>query len=370
MGRITACISSTVACLVCYFIIMIFWIVFLALQFSATPENIPIPFSIPFGSDMRIDYQDSPCSSIEIDTVDPVYEFTVYLTIEDEVQARESVEQVLVNATFGVGRNSGQLSYYGVPVVARGDEVSLSVRAIDQASAPQSVDISVYDLDGFSQLNANSATNPKFIYNLDRSCLLSATGCVASPTVESEGWVYFVFESEPTPSSLLVSLSATVRKYDLDQSVSRGQCTLNSYSKQCRLLTPKETYRVKYQPVTDYIPFSLTYKPLTRLPASTLPLQAINTSTELTWTCIRADTWSNTVVLSIFSVLFGFMSILGVVVIVSFCCDRYIPQSTRTSCLKSHCTKSASSKREMQPPEYSNVESLPPSYDNATANKV
>ena len=361
----------------CWLVTGILMAVFIILQVVINPRNHAVPFSIIFGSDKIINHPGDPCSAIEIANFDPAHNITVIFTTisPGSIDFEKSVEQVLVNATLEVGRNSGQLSYYGVPVVARGDEVSLSVRAIDQASAPQSVDISVYDLDGFSQLNANSATNPKFIYNLDRSCLLSATGCVASPTVESEGWFYFVFESEPTPSSLLVSLNSTVRKYDVDVSIIRGGCTLDDETSSfCHIETPKIVSRSSNRgsSSTTYLPFSLTYESNNILPYQNPPVQSLNVSTDLAWTCLRTDLWTYVIVAGVFGCCFA-----SVTIFILFACFSILRSKSLFSKLnrRNHTNLTASTNLNIirrpnatpekeKSPEYVRAESLPPNYED------
>ena len=353
--------------------------VFIILQVVINPRNHAIPFSIVFGSDKRINYPGNPCDSIEIVNFDPTHNITVILTTSSSINLVKTVEPILVNNTLEVGNNPDLLSYYGVPVVAIGDEVSLYVRALDRASAPQSVGISVYDLNGFTQINASSLANPQNVYNFDKGCLLSPTGCVASPAVESEGWFYFIFESDPTPSKLLVSLDSTIRDYDVDVSITRGGCTLDDETINiCYIDTPKMRYTTRNQDNTDstsidYLPFSITYESNNALPYQNPPAQSLTVSTDLSWTCLRSDLWNYVIVAVVFGVIFLAVTVFIIIVcyyrlretsvkLPSFTFNRR-NRTFRPAATNLNTPRLPVVNQEKELCEFVRTESLPPAYD-------
>ena len=147
------------------------------------------------------------------------------------------------------------------------------------------------------------------------NCLRSTSGCTISSVANLEGWFYFVFETTPTPSTLVVTLEATVRDYSL---LYNEKCKLYGRLTRCFLTVP--TIRVKTGTISDrdgerdnyetkYLPFSIIYdtfpnsnitSPISNAPP---PSQSLNISVDLSSACSRTNLYSYIIVISLFSAL-------------------------------------------------------------------
>ena len=293
-------------------LLQIFLIVlFITLQVVINPRNYPQEFSVIAGGERRISHLGEACHSIELNTLTPNIRTTAYLS-RSSVVLTNNLEQIFVNNILEVGYNSSQLTYYGIPVMEN-DEVNLNISSSNRSLNALSVTVSVYEVEGFSQFldYTSQNTDPLSRYNLD-SCLLT-TGCVVQLEAELDGWLYVVFESTPTPSTLEVSLEATVRDYDLDLIEIVSKCTLFESSPRCHLEVP--TY---YDYSNDdggniqYLPFAIFYQAASLLSDTPTPSQALNVSVDLTWTCSRTDLYSYVIVSSLLAVT----SIISVILLI------------------------------------------------------
>ncbi|KAI6659843.1 hypothetical protein LOD99_10597 [Oopsacas minuta] len=293
------CIILFIAlCLLQAFIIVLFVI----LQVIVNPRNHPDNFSVIPGGDKRISYPGEICYHIEVNSFTPNTITSAYLTKVDSIVITKNLEEILTNHTLEVGYAPDQLTYYGVPV-SEGDEIILYVRSANISIDSLSITISVYDTTGFSKLSNDITSNNINVlnsYELDSNCLLSVSGCMVSSSVISDDWLYFVFESTPTPSTLIVTLKATVRKYDLDLSEILEQCTLSELSTRCFLPVPTETppYYSENNAV-KYVSFTITYETEYLLSNSTPSSQSLNVSVDLSWSCSRTDLYSYIIIASI-----------------------------------------------------------------------
>ena len=283
---------------------LLFVTIFVVLQVTVNPRNHPVPFSVIVGGDRRINYPGDSCHNIELNTFTPNVPTVAYLTTVSSIVITKSLEQILANHSLQVGYDPNQLTYYGVPVSAAGDEVNLYIRASNDTPNIQSVTLSVYDMEGFRLLFTTTNADPIYSYNLDMSCLQSVSGCMINSVAELGGWLYFVFESTPTPSTLVVTLEATVRKYDLDLTETMGECTLHASSSSCFLKVPTRVIYRNDDNGVDYLPFTITYETSLLMSYAASSAQSLNTSVELSWSCSRTDLYSYTIIFSIASGVF------------------------------------------------------------------
>ncbi|KAI6659844.1 hypothetical protein LOD99_10598 [Oopsacas minuta] len=264
-------------------------------EIIVNPPNHPDNFSVIPGGVKRISYPGENCRHIKVNSFTPNTITSAYLTKVDSIVITKNLEEILTNHTLEVGYAPDQLTYYGVPV-SEGDEIILYVRSANISIDSLSITISVYDTTGFSKLSNDITSNNINVlnsYELDSNCLLSVSGCMVSSSVISDDWLYFVFESTPTPSTLVVTLKATVRKYDLDLSEILEQCTLSELSTRCLLIHSES------KNMTD-LPFTITYVTEYLLSNSIPSSQSLNVSVDLSWSCFRIDIYDYIIVSSAF----------------------------------------------------------------------
>ena len=286
------------------------------LQLIVNPRNDPVPFSIIPGGDIQIDYPGDPCRDIELNSFTPSIPIVASLTTGSStiaVTKRESLEQVLFNHSLQVGLDPNQLTYYGVPV-STADDVKLHVRASSISPDIQSVTVLVYDVVDFSQFLEYATNATVYAYSLNKDCLYNVSGCTVNSKAQLEGWKYFVFETTPSPSTLVVTLEATVRKYDLASSLINDECTLFGKSLSCFLDVPIVVIYNDDDKDVDYFPFTITYETTPLVSNSAPSSQSLNVSVDLSWTCSRSDLYSYFIVLAVASVVLlidiGFIVVL------------------------------------------------------------
>ena len=367
-------------------LLQIFLIVlFVTLQVVINPRNHPQEFSVITGGERRISHLGEWCHNIEVNTFTPNVRTIVYLSRSSTVLTR-NLEQIFVDNILEVGYNSSQLTYYGIPVMSD-DEVNLNISSSNTSLNSLSVTVSVYEVEGFSQFldYTSQNTEPLSRYNLD-SCLLT-TGCVIRLEAELVGWLYVVFESTPTPSTLTVSLEATVRDYELDVIEIMSQCTLSETSPRCHLEVPSYVeYDSNDGSDIIYLPFAIFYQAASLL-STPPPSQALNVSVDLTWTCSRTDLYSYIIISSVLAVT----SIVSLIILICLLC-RAIHGNSDCDCSCNftlpnvNCCRNTHPRRnhyrtsgagvtnvtleEIPLPSivkksYERSESLPPSYDKA-----
>ena len=279
---------------------LILIIVFVSLQLTMDPQELPQEFSIITGGERQIRHSEEVCDSVELNTLTPNIRTTAYIHLSrsSTVVSNENLEQIFVNNILKVGYDSNQLTYYGIPV-ARNDELRLNLSSSDNTLDSLSVTISVYEVEGFSQLLEYISQNadPLSRYDL-HSCLLGS-GCVVNLEAEFTGWLYLVFDSTPTPSALIVSLEAVVREYDLDSIDIASECTLSEITPSCHLVVPTHVYDEDgIKTDANDFPFSIIYRTASLL-SNPPPSQALNVSVDLTSTCVRTYSFAYIVLIPI-----------------------------------------------------------------------
>ena len=379
-------ISGTFVSLVgCALLLLLIVVIFVVLQITVNPRNHPLPFSIIAGGDKRINYPGDPCYNIELNSFTPSIPIVASLTTATSIVITKSLEQVLFNHSLQVGLDPNQLTYYGVPV-STADDVNLHVRASSISPDIQSVTVLVYDVVDFSQfLEYATNANTAYAHSLNKDCLYSVSGCTVNSIARLEGWKYFVFETTPSPSTLVVTLEATVRKYDLDLSVINDECTLFGKSSNCFLDVPTRVIYNDDDKDVDYLPFTITYETSPLISNSAPSSQSLNVSVDLSWTCSRTDLYSYIIVFSVCSgillIAIGFM----VFIIVTKCsksgfsfslpsinCPRRRTRSTDQNVptnMQLETITQTRSETENQK-SYVRTESLPPAYDKLAKTDV
>ena len=269
-------------------LVVVFAVVYVSIK---TPKTTSYSSAIT-GGDLQSHYT-WECNYIEINSFTPDIRIVAYLQKSDLASRREtnSTQRILESHSLQVGHDSSQLTYYGVPVFA-GDKVNLFIRTSMISPLVQSVNVSVYDTEGFGQLIYNTSTNANSLYNytLGMNCLQSMSGCNITSVVISNGWLYFVFMTTPTRSTLVVTIEATVHKYDTPQSKVTDMCTLYGISSKCSLQVPTWVVEQNGNSRVIYYPFIITYKAYSLNISNVTPSsQSLNTSVDLSTTCIHQD---------------------------------------------------------------------------------
>ena len=378
----TKLFSGTFGSGVCFFVVILIVVAIIAcIQLTVNPHNLQVPFSIIAGGEVKIDYPEDPCRNIELNSFTPSIPIVAVLTRASSKLVGKRIEQVLFNHSLQVGFDPNQLTYYGVPV-STDDHINLYFRASSISPDIQSVTVLVYDVVGFSQfLEYATNANPVYTYSLNRNCLFSVSGCTVNSIALLEGWMYFVFETTPSPSTLVVTLEATVREYDLSNNVYIDSCRLYGNSSSCFLEVPTREVKeeVSYgrdstgtRTKTVYLPFTITYEASPLISNST-PSQSLNVSADLSWTCSRNDLNIYIIALAVGS---GVLLIaIGFIVFVIFVgCFERVKSYVRKIRGKSDQNQNGSTKVELeavmqsrsgaenQKPQV-NTEFLPPAYD-------
>ena len=301
---------------------LILIVVFAILQVSIDPRDHPQEFSIITGGDKQIRHLGEICDNIELDSFTPNIRTTAYIyrsRSRDSMTSNKNLERIFMNNILEVGYSSSQLTYYGVPV-SRNDEIKFNISSSNRSPNSLSVVISVYEVEGFSQLleYLSQNVNPRSHYNL-HSCLLT-TGCVVNLEAEFDGWLYVVFDSTPTPSTLNVSLEATVREYDIDLIDITSKCVLSEISPRCNLEVPTRVYDDFFDDEIDVsdLPFFIIYNTAS-LFNSPPPSQSLNVSVDLTSTCTRTYFYTYVILSSIL----GVTSIISAVVLISLVWENF-----------------------------------------------
>ena len=365
----------------CALLLLLIVIIFVVLQITVNPRNHPVPFSIITGGERRINYPGDPCRDIELNSFTPSIPIVASLTTTTRIAVTKSLEQVLLNHSLQVGLDPNQLTYYGVPV-STDDEVNLYVRASSISPVIQSVTVLVYDVVDFSQfLEYATNANTVYAYSLNRNCLYNVSGCTVNSIARLEGWKYFVFETTPSSSTLVVTLEATVRKYDLASSVNVERCILDESSSNCFLSTPRRiTTRSNGNggttKVINYLPFTITYEISPLISNSAPSSQSLNVSVDLSWTCSRTDLYSYIIV---FSTISG-MLLIAIGFIVFIICFKCAKSGFSFSLPSVNCPRRRSTDQNVSTNvhletitqtrgetenqnSYVRTESLPPAYD-------
>ena len=371
----------------CALLLLLIVIIFVVLQITVNPRNHPVPFSIITGGERRINYPGDPCRDIELNSFTPSIPIVASLTTTTRIAVTKSLEQVLFNHSLQVGLDPNQLTYYGVPV-STADEVNLYVRASSISPVTQSVTVLVYDVVDFSQF-LEYATNANTVYthSLNRNCLYNVSGCTVNSIARLEGWKYFVFETTPSPSTIVVTLEATVRKYDLGVTVNVERCILDESSSNCFLSTPKRiiTHAAGMGSGTAviYLPFTITYETTPLITNSAPSSQSLNVSVDLSWTCSRTDLYGYIIVISLFSGIL-LIAIGFIVFMICFKCAksgfsfslpsvncprrRSSDQNVSTNVQLETITQTRSETENQK--SYVRTESLPPVYDKLAKTDV
>ena len=315
---------------------LILIVVFATLQAVIDLRDQPQEFSIIPGGDIQNRHLGEVCDNIELNISTPNVITNAYIyrsRNRDSVTATTKLEQIFLNNILEVGYNSGQLTYYGIPV-ARNDEMRLNISSSNGSLNSLSVTISVYEVEGFSQLldYISQDVDPLSRYNL-HSCLLD-TGCVVDLEAEFDGWLYVIFDSTPTPTTLDVSLEATLREYDIDSVEIGSKCILSELSPRCNLEVPTHVYDDLYGYETDVtdLPFFIVYH-TAPLSYSPLPSQSINVSVVLTSTCTRSYYYTYAILGSILCVT----SIISAFVLIGLVWENYgRPMPSMNCCRNTH----------------------------------
>ena len=342
------------------------FIAFFIAQVVANSPNQPVPFSIIAGGNKQIDYPGDSCANIELNNFSPNIPTVAYLTTDISIVTTKKLKHILVDHSLQVGYDPNQLTYYGVPV-SQDDKVNLYIRASSINPDIQSANVFVYEVKGFDQFlhHTNTNTNPIFTSSLVPLCLQLASGCTINWIVRSEGWLYFVFETTPSPSTLVVNLEATVSNYDPGSIY--DMCTLNTRSPRCFLEVPTQIGRTEttingrtgYYKTVEYLPFSITYTTanLTSSPASS---QSLSLSVDLSSECTYNYLSFIPISMALFIILFLASTACSVLVIVYKCHSIYGSRGTSGN------TRTAAANLQLETTTHQNPsvrsEPLPPTY--------
>ena len=313
-------------------------VLFIILQVVVNPRNYPQEFSIIPGGNRRISHFGDVCHNIELNTFTPDIRTTVYLSRINVVSTEIKKEEIFVNNILEVGYSSSQLTYCGIPVEGS-DEVSLNISSSNRSLNSLSVVVTVYEVEGINEFldSISQNTDPLSRYDLD-SCLLT-TGCVLNLEAEFDGWLYVIFESTPTPTTLNISMEATVHKYNLYFLDTSSECTLFRSSTLCHIEVPTDVYYDDGVHI-DYLPFALIYQAESLLSDTPTPSQGLNVSVDLTWTCSRTDLDSYIILIAMLSVTSVFTVILLTCAIwraILYCdCDCDFTLPSVNSCRNTH----------------------------------